>query len=45
MQKVTKILITSLTNMSKNGKSAYFRHVFVNNFFVYIFKKKCSTGF
>jgi hypothetical protein len=27
----------SLTNMSKSGKSAYFRHVFANNFFWYIF--------
>jgi hypothetical protein len=24
---------TNLMNMSKNGKSAYFRHVFANNFF------------
>ncbi len=24
---------TSLTNMSKSGKSAYFRHIFANNFF------------
>jgi hypothetical protein len=24
---------TSLTNMSKRGKSAYFRHVFASNFF------------
>jgi hypothetical protein len=24
---------TSLTNMSKSEKSAYFRHVFANNFF------------
>jgi hypothetical protein len=23
---------TNLTNMSKSGKSVYFRHVFVNNF-------------
>ncbi len=28
---------TSLTNMSKSEKSAYFRHVFANNFFVCIF--------
>ncbi len=27
---------TSLTNMSKSRKSAYFRHVFDNNFFWYI---------
>ncbi len=25
---------TSLTNLSKSEKSAYFRHVFANNFFV-----------
>jgi hypothetical protein len=24
---------TSLTNMTKSGKSVYFRHVFANNFF------------
>ncbi len=30
---------TSLTNMSKSEKSAYFRHVFANNFFwVHFFK-------
>jgi hypothetical protein len=28
---------TSLTNMSKSEKSAYFLHVFANNFFWYIF--------
>ncbi len=28
---------TSLTNLSKSGKSAYFRHVFANNFFSKIF--------
>ncbi len=28
---------TSLTNMSKSEKSAYFRHIFANNFFVCIF--------
>jgi hypothetical protein len=28
---------TSLTNMSKCEKSAYFRHVFDNNFFLCIF--------
>jgi hypothetical protein len=30
---------TSLTNMSKREKSAYFRNVFVNNFFVCVFSK------
>jgi hypothetical protein len=30
---------TSLTNMSKSEKSAYFRHVFANNFFLCIFSK------
>jgi hypothetical protein len=25
---------TSLTNMSKSGKSEYFRHIFANNFFL-----------
>jgi hypothetical protein len=30
---------TSLTNMSKSEKSAYFRHVFANNFFWCIFWK------
>jgi hypothetical protein len=29
---------TSLTNMSKSGKSAHFRHVFDNNFFCTVFK-------
>jgi hypothetical protein len=29
---------TSLTNMSKSGKSAYFRHIFANNFFGKFFK-------
>jgi len=29
---------TSLTNMSKSRKSAYFRHVFANNFFGTFFK-------
>jgi hypothetical protein len=28
---------TSLRKMSKSGKSAYFRQVFANNFFWYIF--------
>jgi hypothetical protein len=30
---------TSLTYMSKSEKSAYFRHVFANNFFWFIFSK------
>ncbi len=30
---------TSLTNMSKSENSAYFRHVFANNFFACIFAK------
>jgi hypothetical protein len=30
---------TSLKNMSKNEKSAFFRHVFANNFFWCIFSK------
>ncbi len=30
---------TSLTNMSKSEKSAYFRHVFANNLFGFIFSK------
>ncbi len=30
---------TSLTNMSESEKSAFFRHVFANNFFRYIFSK------
>jgi hypothetical protein len=30
---------TSLTNMSKSEKSAYFRHVFANNFFWCVFSK------
>jgi hypothetical protein len=33
------ISITSLTNMSKSEKSAFFRHVFANNFFWCIFSK------
>ncbi len=28
---------TSFTNMSKSEKSAFVRHVFANNFFLYIF--------
>jgi len=35
---------TNLMNMSKSGKSAYFRHVFANNFFV-CNKKKIFKGF
>jgi hypothetical protein len=40
-KKCTKKVIskTSLTNMSKNEKSAFLRHVFANNFFWYIFSK------
>jgi hypothetical protein len=34
---------TNLMNMSKSGKSAYFRHVFANNFFV-CNKKKIFQG-
>ncbi len=34
---------TSLTNMSKSEKSAYFRHVFANNFFLMRFFKTFST--
>jgi hypothetical protein len=30
---------TSLTNMSKNEKNAFFRHVFANNFFLVHFSK------
>jgi hypothetical protein len=30
---------TSLTNINKSEKSAFFRHVFANNFFWYIFSK------
>ena len=33
----------SLTNMSKSGKSAYFRHVFANNFFWVHFFNTFST--
>jgi hypothetical protein len=29
---------TSLNNMSKSGKSAYFNHILANNFFFTIFK-------
>ncbi len=34
---------TSLTNMSKSEKSAFFRHVFANNFFFGTFFKTFST--
>ena len=34
---------TSLTNMSKSEKSAFFRHVFANNFFLVNFFKTFST--
>jgi hypothetical protein len=34
---------TSLTNMSKSEKSAYFRHVFANNFLLVHFLKPFST--
>ncbi len=34
---------TSLTNMSKSEKSAFFRHVFANNFFLVNFFKMFST--
>jgi histone H3/H4 len=34
---------TSLTHMSKNEKSAYFRHIFDNNFFLVHFFKPFST--
>jgi hypothetical protein len=34
---------TSLTNMSKSEKSAYFRHVFANYFFLVRFFKTFST--
>ncbi len=43
---------TSLTNMSKSGKSAYFRHASANNFFVHFFKtfstdlkSECNSAF
>jgi hypothetical protein len=41
VKKCTKKVIsqTSLTNKSKSEKSAYFRHVFANNFFWCIFSK------
>jgi hypothetical protein len=34
---------TSLTNMSKSEKTAYFRHVFASNFFWVHFFKPFST--
>jgi hypothetical protein len=34
---------TSLTNISKSEKSAYFRHIFANNFFWVHFFKPFST--
>jgi hypothetical protein len=34
---------TSLKNMSRSGKSAYFRHIFANNFFFVNFLKTFST--
>ncbi len=34
---------TSLTNMSKSDKSAFFRDVFANNFFLVHFFKTFST--
>jgi hypothetical protein len=37
--KIIKVISQkSLTNMSKSGKSAYFRHIFANNFFGTFFK-------
>ncbi len=45
VKKWTKKVIgkTSLTNMSKSEKSAYFRHVFANNFFKMQFFKTFPT--
>jgi hypothetical protein len=37
------IIKTSLTNMSKSEKNAYFRYVFANNFFLVRFFKTFST--
>jgi hypothetical protein len=34
----TVIIKTSVTNMSKSGKSAYFRHIFVDNFLGHFLK-------
>jgi hypothetical protein len=44
-KKCTKKVIskTSLTNMSKRGKNAYFRHVFANIFLMVHFLKTFST--
>jgi hypothetical protein len=44
-KKCTKKVInkTSLMNMSKSGKSAYFCHIFANNFFLVNFLKTFST--
>ncbi len=36
---------TSLKKMSKNGKHAFFRHVYANNSFLYIYKKNFFSGF
>ncbi len=36
---------TSLTNMSKSGKSAYFRHIFAANVLLVNFFKNFSNGF
>ncbi len=41
-QKVTSK--TSLTNKSKNEKSAYFRHVYANNFFGCIFSTDSKSA-
>ncbi len=45
VQKCNKKVIskTSLTNMSKSEKSAFFRHVFANNFFLVHFFKTFPT--
>jgi hypothetical protein len=36
---------TILTNMSKSGKSAYFRHIFANTFFLVNFLKTFLMDF
>jgi hypothetical protein len=36
---------TSLANMSKSGKSAYFPHIFANNIFLGTFFKNFFNGF
>jgi hypothetical protein len=36
---------TSLTNISKSEKRAYFRHVFANNFFLGAFFQNFFNGF